>query len=143
MKPPWEDKTGLARSVAILSTVLLVSTGLCGLNALAYATGGGRHPGLTALFIFTGMAELVGMLVGLLGLLVVVFIWLGREIGWRRSPPWSARRTGRVTPDIPAGPGDARCVPSTPAISNESLRRVNYSTEVPARLPPEADQKED
>ena len=48
MKAPWQDKTGLAKWVAIFSTSLGVATGLCGLNFVGVMflvpLGGGNAP---------------------------------------------------------------------------------------------------
>ncbi len=35
MKMPWDNRSGLAKAVVILSVCLMISTGLCGLNLLA------------------------------------------------------------------------------------------------------------
>ena len=39
MKPPWKDRSGNAKTIAVLATMLLVSAGGCGVNFLLLFTG--------------------------------------------------------------------------------------------------------
>ncbi len=90
MKMPWSDKTGLAKATAIFATLLLVSIGLCGANyvsVIVFSTiSAGSVPGegLKAFALdgltFAGVAELLGMIVGALGLFITAVIMAVRAI---------------------------------------------------------------
>jgi hypothetical protein len=90
MKMPWHGKTGLARPTAILATLLLVSSGLCGANYVAVIGSQSRQtPGwLGGLLIATGIAELLGIAVGLVGLVCVAVIAIFRAVfNGKITPP--------------------------------------------------------
>jgi hypothetical protein len=76
MKMPWHGKAGLAKATAVLATLLLVSTGLCGTNYLAVFAFRSlpNQSGLATLLILTGTAELIGIVIGILGLFIVAAI---------------------------------------------------------------------
>jgi hypothetical protein len=57
MNWPWENRTGLAKAVAIFSTILLLSLGLCGANFLAVSAA----PKAGQLWLATGVFELLGI----------------------------------------------------------------------------------
>lgn len=72
---PWRNKTGLAKAAAILATTLSVATVSCGLNwALAMANSTNRWA--LGFLVIAGCAELVVMVVSVVGLLIVLVIWL-------------------------------------------------------------------
>jgi hypothetical protein len=75
---PWERKSGLAKATAILATIFLVSIGLCGANFVA-ATSFPRFNG-NGILMSTGWIELLCMGLSLLGLILVLFLWLGKVI---------------------------------------------------------------
>ena len=75
---PWAGKNGLAKAVAFFATVLVVSVGLCGANYAVWigVNSSAWHPGNSQALvgygvILMGVVELVGMIVGWLGLVVV------------------------------------------------------------------------
>src|SRR3569623_2237023 len=89
MRTPWADKTGLSKQAAILSTVLLVSIGLCGVNFAAvwrYVPIGGSGdprgsiPWLGNFLIPAGFAELIGIFVSAAGLVVIGGIAVYRSL---------------------------------------------------------------
>jgi hypothetical protein len=80
MKMPWAGKSGLAQAAAIFATLTLVSLGLCGANFVAVIgfvpMGGGAAPqgwrnALGGVLTVTGVIELIGMAVGIVGLVGV------------------------------------------------------------------------
>ena len=86
MKMPWSSLEGPAKVLAICGVVLLVSSGLCGLQSVIAFNGNGGS--LDAIFIPLGIFELVAMagsvLVGLLTLCAVLetkdgFSGMGRD----------------------------------------------------------------
>lgn len=88
MRTPWANKTGLSKAAAILSTALLVSMGLCGMNFAAVVRyvpigGGGDVRGLTPrlgdLLIPAGFVELIGILASAAGLVVIGAITIYRS----------------------------------------------------------------
>ncbi|WP_263375680.1 hypothetical protein [Granulicella aggregans] len=87
MKTPWTDKTGLAKLVAILATILLISLGLCGANFFAVLSfmGSPEAPrGVTPwpmkLLEATGRAELIAIFGSTFALLLVLVISSGRAV---------------------------------------------------------------
>ncbi len=76
MWKPWDYVEGPAKALVIFVTALLVSSGLCGLQWLVFATAGrGAAPLLVVVFIF-GYIELAVMAISAAGV-VVMLIWLG------------------------------------------------------------------
>lgn len=88
MRMPWKDRTGLAKAVAVLVTVLLVSTGLCGLNVITEITifpfDSGPSKGIRALvanaLLITAYIESVLMGLCIVGLILVALIAIARTI---------------------------------------------------------------
>ena len=76
MRMPWQGMAGLAKAIAILCTIFIISLGLCGLNVAVsrFITGDGSA------LIATGILEGFGMLVSVLGLLIVAVIVIARAI---------------------------------------------------------------
>jgi hypothetical protein len=68
---PWQNLTGLAKIAAIFATVLVIASGLCGLNLLA-ATHEHDYP--NGLVIITGILELVAMIASAGGLVILGLI---------------------------------------------------------------------
>ncbi len=85
MKLPWAGKSGLAKSAAFFATLLLVSSGLCGINFFVVLrfvplSGGSslNEPGWpSALLSVTAFIELVGIAVGVLGLIAAAIVATG------------------------------------------------------------------
>jgi len=93
MNPPWAGKSGLSKATAILATILGISLGLCGANFVAVMTlvskSGTAMQGPADTFLtVTGITELVGIGVGVVGLLIVAGIAIFRSLT-HRSPPRS------------------------------------------------------
>lgn len=77
MKLPWHNKTGYAKAITILATILVLSIGLCGANFLAVVRfvplgGPAPRPGTPTwpgtLLSITGWVEIVGILGSIAGL---------------------------------------------------------------------------
>lgn len=80
MKLPWHNKTGYAKAIAILATILTISIGLCGANWLAVIRfvplgGPAPPPGTptwpTTLLSITAWIEIIGILGSIVGLAIV------------------------------------------------------------------------
>lgn len=84
MKAPWIDKSGLAKAVSIFATGFAISFGLCGVNFLFFLTAGDRA-GIVP--TYTGLAELAGMAICAIGLLIVGLIALVQAVSRRFSNP--------------------------------------------------------
>ena len=99
MKMPWADRTGLAKATAFLTTCLIVSTGLCGINFVAFIKfvpmcSPGPQPGMpppaqwpAAVLTTTGLIELIGISGSLVGLIVIATISIYRVISRRSFQP--------------------------------------------------------
>lgn len=81
MKLPWHNKTGAAKAIAILATILTISLGLCGANFFAVIRfvplAGPAPPSATPtwpgnLLTITGTVEIIGIVGSILGLIYVV-----------------------------------------------------------------------
>jgi hypothetical protein len=76
MRAPWSRLTGRARILVLCATVLLIASGLCGTQLLilnAVPNGSGNN--LTALFMITGILELVAMALSAAGVIVAALVW--------------------------------------------------------------------
>ena len=76
MKLFGHDVTGLPKALVFLAAVLLVSSGLCGLQLLLSNNATGGWP----FFIPLGLIELAAMAISAVGILVVLLIWIGSAI---------------------------------------------------------------
>lgn len=104
MKPPWMNKTGLAKVAAILSTILLISLGLCGINFFAVLSvmGNPEEPRRAASWPMTvlalaGRVELIAIFGSIFALLVVLVISPGRAVTQRlnlNEKPEAQERSG-------------------------------------------------
>ena len=81
MKMPWDGKSGLAKAAALWTLVLLLSLGLCGANFALFARYGAiagsgpvsdRTIFATNSLMVTGFLELIGMVIGAIGLISVI-----------------------------------------------------------------------
>jgi hypothetical protein len=66
---------GYKQWFVLLVTVLLVASGLCGLQWAIIAGSGGRGGVLVPVFMLTGVAELTLMALSAVGILLVLIIW--------------------------------------------------------------------
>jgi hypothetical protein len=76
MNWPWSGRSGLAKATAVLASILLVSTGLCGANFVGWQVTQRAVP----VWIYLGILELMGMALGAIGLFVVLVLWIWRAI---------------------------------------------------------------
>lgn len=90
---PWTNKTGLAKATAILATVLVWSLGLCGINFFGVIFfvplgGPGGQPTPWPAYIFGPAAylEVAAIIGSVIGLIIVGFVWVWRELRGERSP---------------------------------------------------------
>ncbi|HEY5330987.1 MAG TPA: hypothetical protein VIJ79_13960 [Acidobacteriaceae bacterium] len=84
MNAPWHDQTGLAKAATIFAVLFVVSLGLCGANFVAASA---LNRGISGLLIVTAYAELLGMIVGLGGLVIIGLIAIGAAVVRFFSPP--------------------------------------------------------
>jgi hypothetical protein len=90
MKMPWHGKSGLAKATAFLATLLGVSLGLCGVNFVAVMSAvswGGSSSMAASVLTFTGIVELAGIAVGIVGLVIVAIIAIVRTFLPRSEAP--------------------------------------------------------
>jgi hypothetical protein len=81
MKLPWDNKSGLAKTTIMSTVILLLSSGLCSANLALFGrygaiSGGGpvsdRTIFATNSLMVTGFLELIGMVIGAIGLISVI-----------------------------------------------------------------------
>jgi hypothetical protein len=73
---------GFAKTLVVLVAVLIVSSGLCGLQLLvanSYSSGSGE------VLIALGIAELIAMLVSAVGIVLLLLAWCARAVLGRSS----------------------------------------------------------
>ncbi len=84
MQNPYRKLTGFKKALAIFITVLIVSLGLCGINFGLFTQTRdifARAPAQNSVFaratgilVFSGLAELAGIAIGLLGVIVSLLL---------------------------------------------------------------------
>ena len=75
MKTPWTRLTGLHRAAAILASILGISLGLCGVNAVVLSGVHGTGPSGT-IFVVTAFMETALILVSAVGLVIVLLLFI-------------------------------------------------------------------
>ena len=79
MKLSWSNLTVPAKAVVICITILLVASGLCGLQwTFVGKHWDNNHNVMIALFMLTGVIELLVMALSAVGAVVAAFIWIAR-----------------------------------------------------------------
>lgn len=81
----WFSKANLKKRIAMFASIAGVSIGLCGANFALFARYGyisgpndpTRSAGLSMVLMFTGFLELIGSLIGVIGLIVSALSLLG------------------------------------------------------------------
>ena len=94
MNMPWRNLEGPAKLLAICGVVLLVSSGLCGLQW--FLTMGGNGGSFDALFVPLGIIELIAVAGSIVVGVVAFFIWATEEVR-ERSKPGDAPNLGRTS----------------------------------------------
>jgi len=87
---PWRNLTGLAKATAIIAVILLVSTGLCGLNFAAYGLlKQGSSAFLGTALVVTGALELLTMAVSAVFLVAYGIAFIIHQVirAFRKSEP--------------------------------------------------------
>jgi len=79
MKMPWSRFEGPAKLLVMCLTILLVASGMCGLQ-WAVMSGGTTGATLGAFLIPLGIIELIAIGLSALGLVVVLIFWGARTI---------------------------------------------------------------
>ncbi len=74
MKYPWSSLSGFPTALVIFVAILLVSGGLCGLQAAIGSAFG--SDGMTGLLIIPGILELVCIGVSAIGIVVCLIGWM-------------------------------------------------------------------
>jgi hypothetical protein len=85
MKMPWSNLEGPAKLLAICAAVLLVSSGLCGLQLFLAGAAYGRSDGLTILFAVLGVVELIAMAGSVVVGIISLLFWLSEAVTKRSS----------------------------------------------------------
>jgi hypothetical protein len=80
MKAPWTNLEGPAKALAISVTVLLVASGLCGMQIAIMKVAGQNAPVFTTVFMITGLIELgvmvLSAVVVVAALIVMICAWI-------------------------------------------------------------------
>ena len=77
MRLPWQDRTGLAKTTAILSTMLTIAAGLCGVNWIVIGRSSGPP---SRVWITAGIVEAMVIAACLLALILVRLILIIRHL---------------------------------------------------------------
>jgi hypothetical protein len=88
----WGGSSKHQKSVLLFAARLLISLGLCGLNREAFhvlhlSISGGPSPGphgeakdnLSLLFINAAIIEVIGIIIGAVGLVIAMLLWIADE----------------------------------------------------------------
>lgn len=95
MEMPWKGTSGAAKFVAIFATSLGISVGLCGANFVAVitatSTGGtsawsAARNAVIRFLVFAGYAEVLAIVVSLVGLIVMSIV-LGVQVMMGKNKP--------------------------------------------------------
>ena len=76
MNMPWSKLQGPARWLVIFIAILLVASGLCGLQLLVANHGQGNAGALIPVFIILGCVELGAIVVSAAGAIVALVVWI-------------------------------------------------------------------
>jgi hypothetical protein len=76
MNMPWSKLEGPAKWLVVFITILLVSSGLCGLQMLIANGGQGNVGGLIPVFIVLGFFEIGAMAISAFGAVLMLIVWL-------------------------------------------------------------------
>jgi hypothetical protein len=76
MDGPWTNRTGPAKALAISMTILLVASGLCGLQIAIMKVAGQNAPVFTAVFMVTGLIELGVMAASAVAAVAALIVWI-------------------------------------------------------------------
>jgi len=80
MSMPWDRFEGPLKWLVMFVTILLVASGLCGLQLLILNDGQNGANGLASVFMITGLFELGAMAVSAVGIVVSLIAWIVRLI---------------------------------------------------------------
>jgi hypothetical protein len=88
MNVPWRNLEGPAKLLAICVVVLLVASGLCGLQWMIFVggMGGNGDSGLMNVFISLGILELTAMAASVVIAVGTLIVW-GLKTAFNRSQP--------------------------------------------------------
>jgi hypothetical protein len=77
MKMPWSNFTGPARLLVICATVLLIASGLCGMEGYVFAKNIQINPALSDIFVALSIASAIAILLSLLvgAYAILALIW--------------------------------------------------------------------
>ena len=83
----WNRFQGFARILVFCVTVLLVSSGMCGVQLAILSMGSGSTGGsaLVSLFMFTGVVELIAIGLSAGAIIVVLIAWAVRTVYFRST----------------------------------------------------------
>jgi hypothetical protein len=94
MKMPWSNLEGAAKVLAICGAVLLVSSGLCGLQWVIVLDAGGGGEALVNFIMALGIIELAAIAGSIVVGAVAFFIWATGAVT-KRAKPGNAPNLGR------------------------------------------------
>ena len=75
MKYPWSNLIGIPKALVVCIAVLLVSSGLCGMQWAIASALKGDGGAIGGLFMLTGIVELFVMVVSACGIVLLLIVW--------------------------------------------------------------------
>jgi hypothetical protein len=92
MSKPLVDRIPFAKIITVLAIAFGVSLGLCGLNLVLSVNGERLPQPFTQLLGITSFAEIAGIVLSALGLVVTVILWVVLSITSRFGPTDSGQQ---------------------------------------------------
>lgn len=80
MNMPWSKFEGFAKALSICVTVLLVSSGLCGVQWFFAMGNNGLGSALSGVIVFFGVIELIAIALSAAGTVVILILWAAQTL---------------------------------------------------------------
>lgn len=80
MNTPWGRFEGLTKLLVICATVLLLASGLCGMQWFIAISSGSSGGGLGTPLIPLGVIELIAIALSMVGIVVILVFWCARSL---------------------------------------------------------------
>jgi hypothetical protein len=80
MKTPWQNLQGPAKWLVLFATILLVASGLCGLQLLMVNSNMYAPNWIGNVFLILGFVEIIAIVISTIGGLVALLFWIFHRI---------------------------------------------------------------